>query len=263
MIINTVILFLRDLLPVFILLCYLKVIFNQQTLSRQFWLVAIGLGLVGDLLFFNAAEVLSDWFEGAGMEVLRAILLIVTYVCLLISVSMQSSNRHPTSVFTIVATTGIAAFITLKCSGFLIFFDVYIQQKDNMLNVIIGCLIGAGICISFSALFVYFLSELKHNRQLTWVLVLWYLFIAGQVSELVVYLSQVDLIVIGAPVFQMGDIIKDSSEYGHILNALVGYEESPSKALLVVYVIAFMIPLLVRYFVSKKAVHHHKALAHE
>lgn len=244
MIINTVVLFLRDLLPVFILLCYLIVFFEPRAWMKPYGISGLVLGVIGTLFFFVVAEIISEWFEGAGIEILRVFLIFVTYLSLLISVRLFTKQQYSRKEMYILVL-GIAAFLVVKGSAFLIFFDVYMQQKDNVFNIFIGCFVGLGICISFSALFIFLLTELKQKKLSVIVNVLWYLFLAGQLSHVIAYLSQVDLMEIGTPLFNLEHFIKDSSEYGHILNALFGYESSPSKTFIFVYCIAFMLPLII------------------
>jgi high-affinity iron transporter len=260
MIITTVVLFLRDLLPVFILFCYLTVFFEPKKWFKSVGIVALMLGVIGTLFFFVIAEVISEWFEGAGIELLRVLLIFITYLCLFFSDSLittyQVLPKHTGSCKKIanfilgIFIVGITAFIILKGSAFLIFFDVYLQQKDSLVNILIGCFVGLGICISFSALFTFLLIELKQNKLRIIVSVLWCLFLAGQLSHVIAYLSQVDIVVIESPMFNLEHYVKDSSEYGHILKALFGYESSPSKTFIWVYIVAFMVPLIINHYIN-------------
>ena len=106
MIINTIILFLRDLLPIFILFCYLSVLiekrcevkrerqlkmslinnlFNKKQ-SYQLWLITMLIGILSALLLANTAEYIADWFNGTGLEIISTSLLILMFHCLIYAV---------------------------------------------------------------------------------------------------------------------------------------------------------------------------------
>ena len=245
MIINTVVLFLRDLLPIFILLCYLTVFLDNKKLRVVYGTWTLVLGLTWTILFFIIAEIVSEWLDGAGIEIFRVSLIIASYLCLIF---IEQLLKQPNSVKVLgILFLGTVSFITLKASSFVIFFNVFSQQSDNLLNIIVGCFVGLGICISFSALFIFFLIELQRSKLRTFVNVLWYLFLAGQLCHTIAFLSQIDFISLGTPVFNLDEYIKDSSEYGHILSTLFGYESSPSKTFIFVYLVAFMLPLLIKF----------------
>lgn len=251
MIINTIILFLRDLLPIFILLSYLHVLLKNQTLPFTYLSPSILLGVVGSILFFLIAPYISEYFEGTGMERVLASLLLITYGSLCFISPFTSKQRLSLLPIKITFLLGVTAFVIFKVSTFLIFFNSYFQQQGNAINSLIGCIVGLGICASFSALFTFILTEIIERNKSTVINICWALFLAGQVSQITIYLSQVDLINVGPPILNLSGIVQDSSEYGHVLKALIGYEESPSLVFIILYGFAFSLPFLTRSFIAK------------
>jgi high-affinity iron transporter len=249
MIITTVILFLKDLLPIFVLFCYLSVFFEKQKITLAFMsLIALG-GILSTFALFTMAEVISDLFEGAGLELTFVILLFLFYVS---GVYFSLRETSPIARNKVMLFICITTFIAIEGAGFLVFFSVTEQHTGSLQNVLLGCIVGLGICSSFSALFRFLLSELKQSRY-EWVFtLLWSAFLAGQASKITSLLSQVDIISTGAPLFDASRWVEDSSEYGHILNALFGYESSPTLAMSITYVIAFVIPITIRSIVKIK-----------
>lgn len=244
MIINTVILFLRDLLPLFILLSYLQVFLKNKTLGFSYLSSAISFGVLSSLLFFLAAPYVSEIFEGTGIERTFVALLFITYCFLFFINASTSKNSLLSSHTKNMILFGVGAFIVLKASAFLIFFDVYFQRQNNHMNILIGCIIGLGICASFSTLFSFILTEIIERNRNRLINVFWALFLAGQISQITTYLSQVDLINVGPPIVNLSAFVQDNSEYGHVLKALIGYEESPSLLFLVIYGLAFTLPFI-------------------
>lgn len=251
MIINTVILFLSDLLPVFILFCYVYVLFERTGEIKLFWLQSILFGGFGSLIFAYYAQYISDWFDGAGIEVLRTLLLSFSYLCLVVGCFVSSTCKRFNAFIKPLLISGCSLLLVEKGSSFLIYFTVNMQLNNNLINIVIGCFVGIGICLSFSVLFSFILKELLYKKQYWATLLFWCLFLAGQVSASVNYLSQVDLLHVGPSIVNFGHYINDNSELGHILKALVGYEASPSITLIIIYVIAFILS----FFLSVKFNH--------
>lgn len=246
MLINTVILFIRDLLPIFILFGYLKAWLPTTALNNKKITLAVICGAISAFAFYYIAEHISDWFNGAGIELSRITLLILFYITFTyILIFIKQKNILSLKQTAIVLLTSIS-FITVKGSEFLIFFNAYWHQTNSLNNIIIGCAVGLGICASFSLLFNFILHELKQNNAMRFIYLCCCLFAAGQVSHIVDYLTQVDLLPAYEPLFNLSAYIKDSSEYGHILSAILGYESAPSASLVITYVIAFICPLVLR-----------------
>ena len=249
MIITTVIVFLKDLLPIFILFCYLSVFFEHQKIKLSLGLITAIAATTSTFVLFIMAEVIADWFEGAGLELTFASLLGLFYFSGVYLSIVKSKHINQCSILLCVCTS---SFIALRSASFLVFFSVTEQHVNNLQNVILGCIVGLGICISFSALFRFLLIEIKQSHYKWLVTIFWSAFLAGQTSEIVLLLSQVDIISLGTPLFDTSKWIKDSSEYGHILNALIGYESSPTLAMAVAYAIAFVIPMVFGFILKLK-----------
>ena len=252
MIINTVIVFLRDLLPIFILFSYLTVLFEHKVLNISFWIKSMILSILLTAILFTFAEFIANWFEGAGLEIINTLLLVITYSAFVL-LNILPSNKNTSSMrFHILAFLGIASFIAFKGIEFLVFFSVHAHQEEKLYGIIIGCILGIGICISFSTLFRFLLRELRESRYPFIFLFIWYCFLAGQFSQITLFLSQVDLLSLGYPVINISNLVKDSSEYGHILNALIGYESSPTLGFIMTYLLALITPLLITFIISKR-----------
>ena len=80
MLINTVVLFLRDLLPLFIFICYLKATLESQVFTLKYQIISVVFGILVAALLFIIAEPLSECFEGRGSELTKVLLLIIFYL---------------------------------------------------------------------------------------------------------------------------------------------------------------------------------------
>lgn len=250
MISNTVIVLLRDVLPIFILYSYISAIPLKPMQNASFvWIKLSMLGLLATLILYSFIEVISERFDGAGIEVFYSAALALVWLSLSIA-SLFPSKRYK-ALNSILVVVGIVVFITLKGAGFLIYFGVFGKTSDNLLSVFLGCVIGIGICISFSVLLKFLLSEALQSGAYWLFSLLWFAFLAGQFSEIIGLLSQVDYISVGPPLFTMNSYINDASEYGHVLNALLGYESSPSLAFIGFYLTVLCLPIGLKVLMQK------------
>nr|WP_136250903.1 hypothetical protein [Ningiella ruwaisensis] len=251
MISNTVVIFLRDLLPIFILFAYISNMPINTNLFSHFWKKLISVGtVVATLLIYVTTEYISEIFEGRGIELSSAAALIFVWLSLVLI-----------TVFTQFLTSGLRAlllgislvlFTAIQSAEFLIYFGVFAQYSDNLPSILIACILGLGICISFTVLLRFILSELLLSGRSVFFYGLWFAFLAGQVSQVIGLLSQVDIIDDAPALFSLQALISNASEYGHALHALIGYESSPNVRLIGLYLITFLLPLLLKILVDRQ-----------
>ncbi|NQZ12278.1 MAG: hypothetical protein HRT35_34430, partial [Algicola sp.] len=67
---------------------------------------------------------------------------------------------------------------------------------------------------------------------------------ARQVTEAVYFLIQADWLPTSQPLWNTSSWLSDSSEFGHLVNALTGYEASPSAVQVGLHLLALIVPLL-------------------
>lgn len=244
MISNTVIIFLRDLLPIFILFAYLSTMSRHTSKNLKFWVLSIIIGMILMLVAYICIEPIGQSFDGAGLELFNVGLLILTYVSL-VSASLLPRKAGQQHTVKLLFMLGIATMVSLKGSQFLLYYGVYGHHFDNLYPIILGCTIGLGICASFAALMRFVLSEIYHSSQ-PWIFqIFWFAFLSGHLSQSIGYLSQVDLLSLGAPLINIDYLIQDSSEYGHVLHALLGYESSPSATFIGTYLVGLLAPMTI------------------
>ncbi|WP_100655761.1 hypothetical protein [Alteromonas flava] len=247
MLTNTVIVFLRDFLPIVILLSYLAVLTRQPIIAAGVWQQWFlpGFGLATITIFF--IQSIAAAFAGAGLEVFNAAMLIVAYGGLALGAAICLYSATRSALANTLLLLGSAALVASKLIELFIFFGVYLQHAEALQTVLMGIVVGLGICFSFAIIFHFLINELYQSSFSAIVLLLWTAFIAGQLAQVTGLLAQVDLVSLGAPVVNLNHWVADSSEYGHVLNTLIGYEASPSLHFLLVYLLAMFSPLAFYY----------------
>jgi high-affinity iron transporter len=241
MLTNTVILLLRELLPLCILFSFIMALTPQLFANRIFNICFALSCIVVPFLSFTVAEAVSDALEGQGAEVMGVMLLLIFFACL----STATLFSLPKAKTAMCMFIGAIAFITYKGSSLILYLDIYSRQVANWQPLVVGIFIGLGICISLLVLFTFLLSELQSHRQRHWLLLVWLLFLAGNTAESSNLLLQINAVEWGAyAMFDVSAYVQDASEYGHLLNALIGFDTSPTLLFVTIYLMCFSITCL-------------------
>ena len=247
MLINFVILFIKDLLPIFILLCFVSTCVAPKNISLIKCNITLVLSFIGIYLTFYFLSSMSELFDGLGIEVIEAIELLIIYFCLLFSSSYLITQDKLTTAQCNSIIMAIVLFTTINASQFIVFIDSYIVNSESIRNVFIGLAIGFGICLSFSALLYFSLLWLMRTRSHFIIYLMWALFLSGHVSQIINLLQQVDIIESSGVLWDSSNMVKNSSEYGHLLNTLFGYEARPSSEFIMLYTASLLI--FISYFI--------------
>lgn len=241
MLINTVILFLRDALPIFVLVVYLYV---HLPASKLWLLICLVVGALLSLIYINKIHIVGQWFDGNGIELsLWLSQLFVYLLTLLLAFGLkgsQSSNRY---LMWWIAGLMVSLTLVSKGSNFILYFDGYLNQSNAIQSMLLGTFLGLGICLSLAVLLYLAAQWLKHHLGpwATWSLILVY--VTGQLVNALPLLVQVDLIDASSTAWSSQSFVSNEFEFGHLFNVLFGYQATPSIAQVIVYVFAILIPL--------------------
>ncbi|MEH6709655.1 hypothetical protein [Paraglaciecola polaris] len=234
MLINTVVLFLRDALPIFVLLSLLRVYASPKW---RHLLAGVGVGIMLAALVVANQHTVSQWYQGSGYELLKCITLITAYM-----LAAWLIIKEPKHVYWLAATI-VAVFVVPRSADFSVFVVGFWFQKDALVPILLGTTLGLGICVSVAVLLDVLLSSVTKSAV---VRTAFALFVAGQIANVILLLQQIDWLADPGPLWNMGVIIADESEYGHLLKVLIGYEAAPSSFYLLTLFIALLLPLLMR-----------------
>ncbi|ALS98885.1 hypothetical protein [Lacimicrobium alkaliphilum] len=251
MLINTVILFLRDALPVFWLISLLLAQGNSAKQSYRWvlWTVPGGLILAFALMFNFSA--LSNLAEGAGLEWMTFVThtLIYLLVVLHLYIFRQGLNQYWQQ------SAGALGVLTIGINGsyFLMFLDNYWRAGQHYWSLFTGTLLGFGVCFS-AGILIYLFNHafLRRGSQGLFVLLI-LCWSAGQLIFTFNLLAQVNVISASAPIWDTSDWISDSSELGLVLNTLIGYESTPTLLQIITYLLCILTPLYIFFRTSSQS----------
>ena len=138
MLINTVVLFLRDVLPIFVLLSLLLVILPM---GKRWLSFATVLSLFACLFFINQIDFISEKFDGAGMELFFLFSHFLVYLMVWFVGYLQISNRVQSNAKWKIAMSGLL-IITFIINGtnFLVYFNGFWSQVDAPQSILLGTL---------------------------------------------------------------------------------------------------------------------------
>lgn len=247
MLINTVLLFLQNALPIFIITSLLLLRFSLKTLnsvSAKWLLLALISIITATFILSNNLEYLSQKFDGKGVELFFSFGLLLIYVS---SVGLFVFNTtHVDSV--IKKQLAFIIFLVISClngAHFIVYLTSYWAQAQQVESLFIGIVLGGGICLSISILLYFVLKYADQNIYPNISNYFLLFFSIGQLMHVIVLLQQVDILPSSQPRWDSGSFIAENSELGHLLTVLFGYETTPSTLQLITYVMAFIIPVLI------------------
>ncbi|WP_414828875.1 FTR1 family iron permease [Alteromonas sp. H39] len=236
MLINTVILFIRDTLPVFLLVSL--VLAQASHITRMLTLALIS-GLILAMLTYSSLGTLSPMFNGGGFEWLKVVALVVAWGAFC-EWMRRLSAMHGTQTgwpFYILVT-----MITLvNAVHFLIYSFAYWSSQQADMALMVGTVIGLGISCSVAVLLFVAVSAMQRQWPKRAMLSV---FVAGQVASVAVLLEQINVLTESSRLWDTSNWVADDSEYGHLLNVLFGYEATPSAAYVLVYLLVALSPVV-------------------
>jgi high-affinity iron transporter len=252
--INTVILFLRDALPIFVLIVYLYV---HLPASKLWLLLCFLAGTLLSLIYINQIHVIGQWFDGKGIELSLWLSQLLVYL-LTLGLAYGLSHAHSSNKNIMYGVAGLMVSLTLvsKGSNFILYFDGYLNQSNVLQSMLLGTFLGLGICLSLATLLYLAAQWLKQQLGpwATWSLILVY--VTGQLVNALPLLAQVDLIDASATAWSSQNFVKNEFELGHLFNVLFGYQAAPSITQVFVYVLALLIPLVIFYWLKPNLASH-------
>jgi len=255
MLINTVVLFLSDALPMIIIITLLLTNKTKQRANVNWLYQGIFIGTFSTIILTFNLDRLAQLFDDKGLELLFSFAYLIIYFCICFLMINENFNQSRKKWhYTAVAIVTLS--LSINGSDFLLYLTGYWSQVDAIQSLIIGITLGTGICISIGVLLYFFIlySEYKISRKISSILIL--LFGAGQLLKGSNLLFQIDLLPIGRALWDLNYVIKENSELGRFLTALVGYDASPSKLELIIYIIALILPVTV-ILISRKIIKEH------
>lgn len=229
MLINTVLMFLRELLPLCLLLATLLVWHRLVWRSFVIW---FALPAVLMLAVISIQMVwISELMDGLGLELLYSLLYLACFVLLCLCALRDQWALRCSAI-------AAACLLSISGSNLLLYIWLPTQAENTPADLVLGVALGLGIGASIAALWYYLLTELRQWRSCSFSLLLSLLGVR-QVMMASALLIQSDWLISGPQLWQTERWLSEQSEAGFFLQALMGYEATPVLSQVVLYPLSF------------------------
>lgn len=236
MLINTVVMFLQELLPALLLLSTLLV--WQRTRLRFLLPTLLGGTVLGLLFIASQFSRISELASGSGLELLYIGCYLLTFILLLLSVAIAHRPRWSARL----SGLAVASLLWVNGSNLVLFLFVYERNLFASPALLLGVTLGVGIGVSVAVLWYQLQLELS-GRWRGFFQCCLALLAARQISMAVMLLVQTDWLESGPQLWNSEWLLSEESEYGHFFNALLGYEATPGLMQLAGFVAGFLLLL--------------------
>jgi high-affinity iron transporter len=251
MLVNSVIIILREVLEAALIISVLLAISQQLKISRKWLFFALLIGLAGASVYATYIEIVSMAMEGVGQEVVNASLHLLIYgfiVMLIFSIKDRAYYRY----LVLAMASCVAMAIIREGSEIVIYIGGFISSPELFVSVSIGSIIGAGIGISIGVFFYYLIASLSLNNGVRFGLLLLILIAGGMILQATQLLIQADLIISQQPLWDSSSLISERSLIGQLLYALLGYEATPTP----IQIFCYIASLILMIFMTFKTLHY-------
>lgn len=261
MILNAVVLVLREFLEAALVISVFLALSTMLKYDRRWIFVAFAFGFITATLYAVNLGAISMAFEGVGQEVFNATVHGIIYLSLILYVisiwpAKYSVKWRRVGVVAMIiavtfATAREGAEVYLYISGF-------VTIPDMLTPVLMGGAVGAGIGASVGVFFYYLLVNLSLNKGLWSSYFIIVLLAGSMVSQAVQFLVQADIIQYATPVWDSSSLIAENSLAGQLLYALIGYEATPSAFQVKAYLLCILLLLcasVASWYITKKVSH--------
>lgn len=235
MLINSVILILREVLEAALIISVLLAITQKLQLPKRWLILGLIIGLVGAGIYAANIKIISMTLDGIGQEIANATLHLLVYSCIvLLVVTMKEKSSYR---LTLVAITSCVAMATIReGSEIIIYLNGFVAIPELFVPVIMGSIIGMGIGLSVGVLFYYLITNLPFTKGIRLGLFLLILIAGGMVLQATQLLLQADIISSQLPLWDSSLLLSERSLVGQLLYALIGYESTPTATQVYCYI---------------------------
>mgnify|MGYP000032348341 CR=1 FL=1 len=254
MLINTVLLFIKDIFPIFVLLSFIVGATSNLRLTKMDLSFYAGGTIISVFLLYTQIENIGELFNGDGIEVFYCLVNTIVYMSLLAITPILSSHSVLNTGLRYLLIIALILFTAINLSEFFIYLSAMVSSNQTFISMFIGGFFGLGICLSFSMLLTIFLrSSLANISNLNHFF--WVLYLAGFATQNVQLLQQIDVISTSNTLWDISNFVADASEYGYLLNTLIGYKAAPTVEYVVTYFTSVVLTLMVIILPAKKLNH--------
>jgi high-affinity iron transporter len=241
MLTTSVIIILREVLEIALMLSIMLAATWQLKLSLRWLGYSFIIGLLTAWLYASTIQVVSEWFDGVGQEIVNAFMQFLLYL-LLGSLGIKLLNARPEKTanyknITLIMAACIILAATREGYEIIIYLSGFLTDPSTRFPVLLGSAIGTGIGISTGAIIYYILISIDNKRAFRISAYALIAVAAGMLLQGSLLLTQADWLSNQQVLWDSSWLISESSITGQLLYALIGYEATPTTTQASIYFI--------------------------
>jgi len=236
MLLDIIILVLRETVEAGVILSLLLCISNQYKLGYSWFYSALSIGVILASVYAANFRLVGEWFDFAGQEVINASMQFIIYACLLTICSLLIfSNLKGYRQLKLILGIAIALAITRELAEMFIFYAGFFQSDGDLVKVFTGSFIGMMIGLSFGVLCYYAINIWNRSTSKIIQIIFLTLIAAGMSVQATQLLIQIDWLSASKPLWSSNWLLDESSIFGQMTYAVFGYESSPTLPEVILY----------------------------
>jgi len=241
MILSSVVIILGEVLEFTILTSIFLALSFHLKIPRRWIIYGVTFGCLGATSYALSFDMVSQWFEGFGQEVINATIQTSIYICLLLFCSIIFINRKNTVAvkylkWLMIASVSLA--LTREGSEIFLYLSGVLASEQFVMPVLTGSALGAGIGLSFGILIYYIFINTPSRKSLLVGYALFIFISAGMLSQGVRLLIQIDWLPAQKVVWDTSSWLDESSVVGRLSYTILGYEATPTLIEIQFYITA-------------------------
>jgi len=259
MILSSVIIILGEVLEVAILISLYLALSFRSKVSYNWLGPSLLFGLIGAIIYAYCFDIVSQWFDGFGQEVINASIQVGIYVCLLLfNTIIFITNKTPavTKYIRWVMAISVSLALTREGAEIFLYLSGFYTSESLMIPVITGSILGTGIGLSLGILIYYTFINMSPRTSLYMGYILLLFVSAGIILQAVRLMIQIDWFPAQEIIWDVSNWLSESSVAGRLLYTLMGYEATPTLLEIQLYIVAIAGVLFSTYitqlYISKK-----------
>lgn len=257
MLTTSVIIILREVLEISLMLSIMLAATWRLKLSLRWLGYSFIAGLLTAWLYASTIQIVSEWFDGVGQEVLNAFMQLLLYLLLgTLGIKLLNTRIEKTANYksiTLVMAACILLATTREGYEVIIYLSGFLTDPTNRFPVLLGSAIGTGIGVSTGAIVYYILISIDNKRSFRISAYALIVVAAGMLLQASLLLAQADWLSNQQILWDSSWLVSESSVTGQLLYALIGYEATPTTTQASIYFIGLGSLLIIATFTRVKA----------
>lgn len=244
MLIDAVVLVLRETLEAGVLIPLLVVVATQRGMGYRWLAVALVGGMALAVVYASWLGEISTWFGYTGQERLDAtsqFSICATIIALVFLLQREGAATSARRLLRGLLITPVTLATMREAVEIIVFYQGFAHDAHALRLALVSGIIGLAIGVSVGVLAYHAVLAMPAARARRVLVAVISLVGAGMALQATQLLAQADIVPSTLPVWDSSALVSEASVTGQMLYAVFGYESSPSAWELGAYVTTLLL----------------------